>query len=248
MMLKGTKFTLRKLFYYHLIGFFFSISLPGSTGGDIARGWYLYKHKSKISKIISTIIYWRLTGILSLLLISGIAAILAYISKGTPLEFILVSVIAIFISIFLWKILFSTLWVEKIIFFFFQKKQSWLKKINDFLSYCRSFKFISKKGILNMLLALCVNLTIILSWISVSASLGANIPCLNFFVVVPIVSIIKSIPTTMGGIGIREGVTIMLFSQFGIDKQIAFSLGMVQSAFFLLLGIIGGMLFMFKKK
>jgi uncharacterized membrane protein YbhN (UPF0104 family) len=74
-----------------------------------------------------------------------------------------------------------------------------------------------------------------------------NISFLIFLVTVPIIALLKSIPVTLGGVGLREGMSMMLFSQFGIDTQTAFSLAMMQSVFFIFLGIIGGALFAFKR-
>ena len=239
----GHELTFRNLLHYHLIGFFFSLTLPGSTGGDIARGWYIYKNDKNASETVSALIFWRFTGILSLVFLSCVAASVAYIFRGTPLVFVIVCLATLVACSVLWTVSIRSSLMDRLM----SRGHGLFRKLNDFVRCSRSFSFFSRDGGTNVILTICVQLLIIFSWITISISMEKNISFLVFFVAVPIIALLKSIPVTLGGVGLREGMSMMLFSQFGVDTQTAFSLAMMQSVFFIFLGIIGGGLFAVKR-
>ena len=239
----GHELTFRNLIHYHLIGFFFSLTLPGSTGGDIARGWYIYKNDRNAPETVSALLFWRFTGILFLVFLSCVAASVAYIFRGTALVFVIASLATLVAFSVLWTVSIRSSLMDRLV----SRRHSLFRKLNDFVRCSRSFSFLSRDGGTNVILTICVHLLIIFSWITISISIEKNISFLVFFVTVPIISLLKSIPVTLGGVGLREGMSMMLFSQFGIDTQTAFSLAMMQSVFFIFLGIIGGVLFAVKR-
>ena len=63
----------------------------------------------------------------------------------------------------------------------------------------------------------------------------------------PLVALISAIPVTPGGIGIREGASIKLWSVLGVPDEKAFLLAFIPYLFLVLWGLPGGMLFLFHR-
>lgn len=78
----GAAFTLT------FIGAFFSIALPGAVGGDIVKAYYLAKGQSQRAALVTTVIFDRLLGLYTMILMATMAgvAVWAYIwlSGSTP--------------------------------------------------------------------------------------------------------------------------------------------------------------------
>ena len=65
--------TFPNIFKLHFKGFFFSMFLTGMAGGDIARAFLITKSPENRARAVSTIIVWRIIGVISLTIISLIS-------------------------------------------------------------------------------------------------------------------------------------------------------------------------------
>lgn len=72
--------TMRESARLHLTGIFFNGFLPGGTGGDLVKGWYLLKGRSRVESAaaIGTLVVDRITGLFGLI---GLAALANWISR-----------------------------------------------------------------------------------------------------------------------------------------------------------------------
>ena len=55
-------------------------------------------------------------------------------------------------------------------------------------------------------------------------SLAIDVPVTYFFLFVPLLAVIVSLPISLNGIGVREGAGMVLFGWVGVDRTHAFSL------------------------
>jgi uncharacterized membrane protein YbhN (UPF0104 family) len=79
---------LRTVIRLHLMGLFFSGFLPGGTGGDLVKGYYLLKGRSKAegAAALGTLVVDRIVGLLGLVGLAAIA-VLTHVSvwRGSPM-------------------------------------------------------------------------------------------------------------------------------------------------------------------
>jgi len=101
---------------------------------------------------------------------------------------------------------------------------------------------------LSILLSLLVQINISLMWYSLFASLGENTRFIYFLVVTPVVNTVSMLPVTIGGLGVRETTFVELMVRYGVLKETAFSTSILFLIFNTLFGIIGGIIFLFRKK
>jgi uncharacterized membrane protein YbhN (UPF0104 family) len=70
---------------------------------------------------------------------------------------------------------------------------------------------------------------------------------LDYFIFVPILLLVQTIPVTINGLGLREGSAIEIFKYYAIPSATAFSFSLVDVGFRLILGVIGGTIYVLRK-
>jgi len=70
---------------------------------------------------------------------------------------------------------------------------------------------------------------------------------LDYFIFIPIVHLILLIPFTINGLGLREGTYMEIFKYYGISSAAAVSFSWIDLAFMLVVGIAGGIIYIFRK-
>ena len=195
------KFSFPKILLFNFTGLFFSIFLPGRTGGDIARAYYIAKSSDNRAKAISTIIIWRIIGIIALTIIALIASFIAF-----PLlrdKSVIIAVLAMIL--FIYTVLFS-LTNKKLMLFLIDKfsvllnilsklnLESKLKTLYDALQKYQEQK---KMLLMNIALGTVTHLLIIIAWYIISRSLDINISYVFFFLLIPIIGLLNTIPFSL---------------------------------------------------
>jgi uncharacterized membrane protein YbhN (UPF0104 family) len=87
-----------------------------------------------------------------------------------------------------------------------------------------------------------VFLTILLGW---RVEFSTAITCA---LLVPAILEIAMLPVSIAGWGIREGVTIVAFGKLGVAAPVAFGTSIIFALIFLLIGLVGGFLWLFDKR
>ena len=111
--------------------------------------------------------------------------------------------------------------------------------------------FLSRKHLLKrvMLWAILLQFNVVFHYYFIGRSLKATaIPFLDYFFIIPILLFILSIPVSINGIGIRDFVLIRFFQYYGYDASYAIGFSLLDVLFTLLLGILGGLIYILRKK
>ena len=69
-------------------------------------------------------------------------------------------------------------------------------------------------------------------------------PIPYFFLFVPLLAVIVSLPISFNGIGLREGAGIVLFGLVGVDRASAFSLQFTTYLVAVAVSLLGGLVFL----
>jgi hypothetical protein len=92
-------------------------------------------------------------------------------------------------------------------------------------------------------------LNVILHFYLISQALGLSIPFSYFLAFIPISILIQTLPVSINGIGVREGIYISFLTEMlgkaTVEQSIAFS--WIAYGMILLLGILGGVIYAFRK-
>ena len=81
----------------------------------------------------------------------------------------------------------------------------------------------------------------------VAAALGVRVPVHYFFLFVPLVAVLVSLPVSFNGIGVRESAGVVLFGLVGVDRAHAFSLQFMTYLVAVSVSLIGGIVVLLRR-
>lgn len=229
--------------YYH-VGLFWNNFLPANVGGDLARIADASRAGSSRATAFSTVLLDRMIGTValgSLAVVTTLPAIdhfhLAAVYSGVLGFFVLASVL-------LWAVLQPAAMVllERAL------SAVGLGRLRPGLTDlgARMAAFRGQRGMLVQLLviALVVQVMRIFVHVVVAHALGLHIPLTYFFLFVPLLAVIVSLPISLNGIGVREGAGIVLFGLVGLARESAFLLQFTTYLVAVAVSLIGGLVFL----
>lgn len=232
-----------------LIGYFFNLFLPSAIGGDFVRAYYLAKRESRgMSTTLTSTLLDRTAGLSALLLIGLISVSIYPISvQGFSLLglFLLVGagfavgITAIFhpgvhryFNAFLKRLHLDT----------FEEK---LELVYQGLIQLRRNRFAI---LLVILLSLGVQLLVVIAMWFAARSIGVDVSFNLFLIFIPIVNLATAIPLTINGVGVRESVYYLLFSQVGVPVESAVTLSLLNLVVMMMTALPGGIVYSLYKK
>lgn len=236
----------------HPYRFFFNQFLPSTIGGDVYRAFDSIRQSGLKIRPIAVLLVERGGGIIILFLFASIAILIGEeISRGIPkwIGLLLLSFIFFSILLFLSRIDLRKGFLRErgpVSGFSFFEGIKW--KIHEMADAVMDYK--EKKVYLYRAFAISIilQLNVILYYFLLSISLNLSVSILNFFLIIPLITVILMIPVTINGIGMRENSYVFFLAPLGISSSISMAYAWLDFGFMLFLGIIGGLIYAFKRK
>jgi uncharacterized protein (TIRG00374 family) len=236
------------------MGMFFNNFLPSTIGGDSYRAIHMSRQKpaTRLADTLATVFVDRMVGLLGIVLIGLSALIFAPddvqlppgISIGGGLFFVAFSLV-LFLSInarFHIVLLRVVSWLPKAIH---QRLQTGLTRLFTQLEHYSEQRFL----LFNALIISCfLRLVWILSGYLVGEALHLELPFYVYVVSIPLIELIRMIPITLQGIGVREGLFVLFFGYYGVSSASATLLAILIYSLLNLNGVIGGVLFLVHRR
>jgi uncharacterized protein (TIRG00374 family) len=226
-------------------GLFFNLTLPSTIGGDVARVYSLFSHTGEGSKIAATVILDRLSGFLALTCIAIVSVCYGYrFIESTAIITVTALTAGVFsvITLILFSRRSAKVFSELLSFFHLKKAEGIWLKVSSAINIFRDKKRLLFK---NFLISCIIQSSIVIATYLVALSVGAQSRMIYFFVIVPVIGVISTLPITIGGLGLRDASSILFFSKIGIPSNIAFSISLISFSFVTILGVIGGLVYAF---
>jgi len=221
--------SLKRLFSLYLLGSFFNNLMPGSIGGDAVKAYYLSKdldakiaekpsgQKTGLLEIpsvhlsVASVFMDRYIGFVSLLIIAIIAYPFGFkYFKGSHIEWILPLIITAFMLgsfvIFILRI---------------GRRLRFVRGFYEYLEYYKGERGLLVKG---LILSLILQMIIITSAFMISKGMDMNIPFYLLSLIIPLISVISSIPVSISGLGVREASFAILLTPIGVPYAQAITL------------------------
>ena len=230
--------------YY--VGYFYSNILPSNIGGDIYRPYDLHKSKGvNLHKNLSVIIMERFigTGIGTFFIVISFFLIYKYISIKLILGFLLLP--AVMFIIFLIIIRPDIFRLHRL-FAKFKRLKNVEKKFNEFRNSFFEFKNKLKFIFASIAVAIAAQLIFITSYWFANLYAQVNLKFTSFFFLNPIIILSSNIPISVGGIGVRENITVVVLKQFGIAEHEAVIFTLVILAIIILNTLAGGIIYLIR--
>jgi uncharacterized protein (TIRG00374 family) len=231
----------------YLVGTFFNNFLPTRFGGDIVRIWDGSRYSKSLIKSSAIVMVERFTGIIVLFLFAVVASLFRLdMARRIPIIWVslllgllgLCVITAFFLPVT--TRLLSSLRGPRLL----EKTKEKIIFLRETILHYRTQK---RPFLRATFWALLLQLNVILYYFLIGKALHLHIHVIDYFVFIPIYLIIQIIPITINGLGLREGASIEIFKFYGISPQAAVSFSLIDFAFNLILGLIGGIIYVSRK-
>jgi uncharacterized protein (TIRG00374 family) len=231
----------------YLVGTFFNIFLPTRFGGDVVRILDASKYSKSLVKSSAIVLVERSTGIIVLFLFALVASLfrldmasrIPMIWEAFLIGFVGLAAAAFFFLPFVGRRLEKL--PEKGLLGTFKQKLIALR--TTIIFYKNKQKEFSQATVWAFLL----QLNVVLYYYLIGRALHLTIPLLDYFIFIPIVLLIQILPVTINGLGLRELAYIEIFRFYGLPAETAVSFSVIEIAFGLIVGLIGGAIYVFRK-
>ncbi|MEH7251109.1 lysylphosphatidylglycerol synthase transmembrane domain-containing protein [Neobacillus niacini] len=246
---KGASFSKLGRLYY--IGLFFNNFLPGSVCGDVARVYYLGR-TTGIPIATASVGFERITSGAALVVI----ALLASVSMESARSFLLPMFLSIGIIVLLFLLL--KRWIKrsnskdvvlnknphskaKVL----QKFKSELAKIGIAASDYRKegIKWWVNVAVLSLLFQVGMALINHLLFLS----FDIHVPFMEMLMIITLISVLTMLPISVNGIGVREGLYILFFTELGVSDEMAVTVSLMFFFLVSLSSLAGGLFWLMER-
>src|SRR6266446_593907 len=211
-----------------LIGMFYNQFLPGGTGGDIIKSYYLLKETpDKKAGALLAVVFDRIIGLVALVVITGTLIGLRYDFLSQTLHtlqllLILLVVLAVSIAGLLTTFVITGFRLFHSLPLRFPGREKLIEISAAYHLYARHWR----ATLVAFGSSIVAHLATFATFLSVAYSLRANVKIVDFFAVMPIERTISAMPISFAGIGWREKVLqIMLNGVCGVPEATAILIG-----------------------
>jgi len=228
------------------IGFFFNSAVPGLTGGDLVKAFYIAREKKGArARAFMSVLVDRVIGLFALGLLAG-AVLISQIGNpdfrvASLIVFIFLGIATLTGAIFLSGRLRRFVRLEAIIARLPGKASHIVAEIDQAVVIYRHHV---RAVIVAIGLSLLNHVSLGLMAIGIGRSLGIDIPAVQFFILVPVCMMVASIPLLPGGWGLREGAFAVFFGGVGVAVTRATALSVLIGLSQLAWSLLGGIFFL----
>lgn len=237
-----------RLFIVSMKALYFNMVLPTAMGGDVIRGYALYKNANNRSAGVASVLVDRMVGMTAMVGIALFSVLWGgrYL-EGTPYTLPILGFAALYFFVLC---LLVTSWLKRIARFALQALplKNFSEKIMSFFDVIYSYFAYKKTMGFALVLSLMLQIGVIFTYFFVAVIMNVHVSLFHFFLFMPVVWIISMLPVSIGGLGLREGAFIFLFTKVGIPKEACFSLSILATAIAMFLGLLGGLFFLIPDK
>ncbi len=233
-----------------LIGMFYNQFLPGGTGGDIIKSYYLLKETpDKKAGALLAVVFDRIIGLVALVVITGTLIGLRYdfLSQTTEtrqLLWILLVVLGVSIAGLLTTFVITGFRLFHSLPLRFPGREKLIEISAAYHLYARHWR----ATLVAFGSSIVAHLATFATFLSVAYSLRANVKIVDFFAVMPIERTISAMPISFAGIGWREKVLqIMLHGVCGVPEATAILVGSLSFLIILICCLPGAVVYFFYK-
>ena len=229
--------------YYH-VGLFFNNFLPANIGGDLSRVADASRHGETRAAAVSTVLLDRMIGTLALAtlaLLTTLPAIDAFHLR--VVYFALVAFFALSVGL-VWAVFHPALLPAAERALARVGLGSLKPHLDDLAARLEGFRGQRTLFLKLLSVALLVQVARVGVHALVARALGLPIALPYFFLFVPLLAVIVSLPISFNGIGVREGAGVVLFGLVGASRAQAFSLQFITYLIGVAVSLLGGLAFL----
>jgi len=225
---------------WFLLGQFCNLAPISSVGSDVIRGLGLAQEVGHKPKIFASIVLDRLSGFAGIVILAVVAFLFGHGIIENRLVILAIAMMTL-VSGMVVIVLFS----HRIFSFACTAFASWPKVKDNLMRLHYDIVLLKGKqrqGWESILISLGSQIILAFEFYLSAKGMHQNIPLVYFIIFSPIVCIVTSLPS-IGGLGFREISWVYLLPLVGVSKEMAGGLSLVNSAFTIVAGLLGGLFY-----
>lgn len=233
-----------------LIGMFYNQFLPGGTGGDIMKSYYLLKETpDKKAGALLAVVFDRFIGLVALVAITATLVALRYdfLSQKPETRNLLWLLLALLGSSVIF--LLSTFVISGFkLLHSLPARFPGRDRLIDISAAYHLYAHHWRATLVAFVASVVAHLATFTTFLFAAYALGARVPLVDFFAVMPVERTISALPISFAGIGIREKVLqIMLNGLCGVPEAKAILIGSLSFLIILVCCLPGAIVYLFYK-
>ena len=229
-----------RLVYLYFAGAFFSTFLPTGFGGDVMRILEL-SQEAQATVVLGTVILDRLSGLLVLFAMALLA--LPFSIDLIPLEVWLTIGGAATGGLVAGVLILQGRWLRRL-----GRRLPGPLSLTGEGALARAFDAVNACGWravgAALFISLIFNTLLVAINYLVARAVGMRLSLTYYLVFVPVLSLALTLPISFGGLGVREGAAVLLFTQVGVDNALAVAYSLAMYAVARFTGLFGGLLYL----
>ena len=233
-----------------LIGMFYNQFLPGGTGGDIIKSYFLLKETSdKKAGALLAVVFDRFIGLVALVTITGALISLRFdFLSQTPDTRRLLWLLLVILGASILALLSTFVITGFKLFHLLPKKFPGREKLIEISAAYHLYAHHWRATLVAFGASIVAHLATFATFLCAAYALGARVPLVNFFAVMPVERTISALPISFAGIGLREKVLqIMLHGLCGVPEATAILVGSLSFLIILICCLPGAVVYFFYK-
>lgn len=229
------------LFSSYFGGMFLNTLLPGAVGGDAYRVYRIAQQSQQSELAFVSVFLERITGVFALLAIALISIPPAFSLIGLWDVILLLVLCTAMVAGMVMLIAsprllkFSQPWLNRL------KLRVLSEKLSNIQHLLRVFAQHRLAMALTLLLSVLFQLLVVLYYYLIAQQLQISVSYLQLLIFTAIIVAITLLPISLGGLGVKEGLLVYLFSRVGLSAEEAIVLSLTVTALSWLLSLPGGL-------
>lgn len=240
----GLPIPFREAFRLTFLGFFFSSAMPGMTGGDLVKGFYIARREPEArARAFMSVLVDRVIGVFALGILAAIVLIPnlgdARFRVPAAIVFTFLAIATGFGAIFLSRRLRALLRFDALI-----AKLPFSRVFTEIDRAIVIYRDHPRPVALSILISLANHVSLVVMAIGIGIAIGIRIPLYQYFMLYPVCLMTASIPLLPGGWGVREASFQAFFGMVGVAATQAVALSILVGLSLLGWSLLGGVLFL----
>jgi uncharacterized protein (TIRG00374 family) len=214
-----------RTFVINMVGAFYNSFMPGSTGGDLVKAYYVAKHTDLRTRAVLSVLVDRVIGLVALIILGGTMAALQFhlreCARVAVASAVLLGVVAVGLLVFYHPTLHRLTGLD-----FILKRLPMQRQVHKAVEAMHMYGRRPKEPLKALLLSFPVHITTILSATLAGMAFDLPLGVLYYWVVVPVIALSGAIPISPQGAGVMEFTAIALTEPRGATPGQAVALAM----------------------
>ena len=239
-----------RLLSLFFIGLFYNQFLPGGTGGDIIKSYYLLKETpGKKAGALLAVVFDRFIGLVALVAVTATLITLRYDFLAQKPEtrnllWLLLALLSASVAFLGATFVISGFRLFRFFHAHFPGRDKLIEIFAAYHLYARHWR----ATLVAFGASIIAHLATFTAFLFAAYALGVRVPLINFFAIMPVERTISALPISFAGIGLREKVLqIMLNGLCGVPEAKAILIGSLSFVIILISCLPGALIYLFYK-